>query len=553
MVTRRLGIFLSHWGVDATQYHWLLQASLKMDFRSTSTLTTGGQSNKTKSALLVNGAMNALFSLVISVSLVAGGANASFFSVVALGYAMVMAGMSILIEFGLVVISPDDFLILAHRPVSSRTFFAVKFSNLCFYILIQGAFLNLIPALVGVGCQASRWYFPSLYLAVSTFALLFVAGSIVALYGLVLRRVNYEKFKDLLIYVQIAFSFLFFFGYQVVPRVAGNIKGMDITVLAHSWAVAFPSVWFAGVIELALAHATWEALGLALIALLMMAVVLPVLFRNVSLDYSAQIGRMMSSSTKRADTATAQRATGLLPRLFKRLLLSNVEERAFFYFILTMLRRNRQLKLQVYPNFGIVIAMLAVAFLQKGELADPLTERTSWITTIIPVMSFLMAGSAIAGLLPFSDEYQGGWIFHVAPVAQRERILKAVKKAVVLVLFVPLFLLNVVVFSFFWPVSHALGLGFCGFAFGLLGLQVMLFRFQDFPFSRKLEKGKQTMRLALVFMMFGMFGLMSLLASLFASGWVWFLSVLGVLLVLSIVLGHVNNRLYASRKSLQED
>src|SRR6266404_2866102 len=228
-VTRRLGRFLSRWGVHAAQYHWLLQASLRMDFRSTNTLSTGSGSSPTKSALLVNGALNSLFSLIIAVSLVAGGASAFFFNVVAIGYAMVMLAMSILIEFGLVVISPDDFLILAHRPVSSRTFFAVKFSNLCFYILILGASLNVIPALVGLGSQDSRWYFPLVYLAVSTVASLFVAGFIVALYGLVLRRVNYEKFKDLLVYVQIAFSFFFFFGYQVVPRVAGTVKGVGIT------------------------------------------------------------------------------------------------------------------------------------------------------------------------------------------------------------------------------------------------------------------------------------------------------------------------------------
>ena|SRR5580765_2052649 len=139
-----------------------------------------------------------------------------------------------LIEFGLVVISPDDFLILAHRPVSSSTFFAVKFSNLCFYILLLGTSLNVIPALVGLGSHGSRWYFPLVYLAVSTVASLFVAGFIVVLYGLVLRRVNYEKFKDLLVYVQIGFSFLFFFGYQIVPGVADSVGRMDITVLAHS-------------------------------------------------------------------------------------------------------------------------------------------------------------------------------------------------------------------------------------------------------------------------------------------------------------------------------
>jgi hypothetical protein len=40
---------------------------------------------------------------------------------------------------------------------------------------------------------------------------------------------------------------------------------------------------------------------------------------------------------------------------------------------------------------------------------------------------------------------------------------------------------------------------------------------------------------------------------LFASGWVWLLSVLGVLFALSTVLGHFNNRAYAGRKSFQEE
>ena len=302
-----------------------------MDFRGTNTLATGRESNTTKSALLVNGALNALFSLIISVSLIAGGVSAFFFSVVVLGYAMVILAMSILIEFGLVVISPDDFLILAHRPVSSRTFFAVKFSNLCFYILIQGAFLS------------------------------------------------------------------------------------------------------------------------------------------------------------------------------------------------------------------------------KGELTDPFTGRTSGFATMFPIMSFFLAGTTTATLLPFCDEYQGGWIFHVAPVAQRERILKAVKKAIVLVLFVPLFLLVVAAFSVFWPVSHALAFGLCGFVLGLLAFQVMLFRFRDFPFTRKFEKGKQTIQVTVFLIIFGMFSVMSVLLHLFASGWVWVLSVLGVPLALSMVLGHFNNRAYAASKSFQDE
>src|SRR5437867_12617343 len=104
----------------------------------------------------------------------------------------------------------------------------------------------------------------------------------------------------------------------------------------------------AGVIELALGHATREALGLA--------------FARAPDDgdcaaFSLQECFARLLRTDQSDDVFQReagghvevtRTTGLLPRWFNRPLLPNVGERAFFYFILTMLRRNRQLKLQVY-------------------------------------------------------------------------------------------------------------------------------------------------------------------------------------------------------------
>src|SRR5205823_5002341 len=97
------------------------------------------------------------------------------------------------------------------------------------------------------------------------------------------------------------------------------------------------------------------ALGLTLFALLMMAVVLPVLVRSVSLDYSEQISRIMVANTSRAQTSWIRGVAEFLTSWANRLFLAHAEERAFFYFLLTMLRRNRKLKLQVYPNFGVAV------------------------------------------------------------------------------------------------------------------------------------------------------------------------------------------------------
>ena len=551
-ITRRIGKMLGHWGVDADQYHWLLQASFKMDFRSQGAWVGASEASATTSALRWTVILNLLFSAIISLVFVVSKGGTLIFSVILLGYAMVMVGMSIVTEFGLVVISPDDFVMLAHRPISSRTFFAVKFSNLTFYILIVCLSLGVVPALAGLACAGSRWYFPLVYLAATVLSAFFVAGAVVALYGLLLRRVNYEKFKDLLVYCQVAFSFLFFFGYQVVPRFAGRIEAADIVSLAHSWAVVFPSVWFGSLVELALGHTSWEAAVLGLLAVLVLAVILPFLIKSVSLDYSQQISRMISSSSQETGTASAGPRSRFLIRWLNRFFLANVEERAFFHFIVAMLRRNRRLKLQLYANFGVVAAMLGVALLQKDMLIDPFTQPTSGFATFIPVMTFLFAATGLATQLPYSDECAGSWIFQVAPIAERARILKAIKKAAILALFLPLFVLTSLLFSFVWPVTHALEQGLYGLAVGLLCFQIMLFMFRDFPFSRMAEKGFQNMRLMMLFVMMPIYGVAVGLPYLFASGQRWFLLALGLVLSVALLLGRLNNRCYA-RQKIRED
>ena len=145
-ITRCLGRILNRWGVDPVQYHHLLQCSLKMNFRSTSPLFKGG--SETKSALRSAVFTNLIFGGIMSL-LFAHLADTFFFTVLMVGYAMAMLAMMVLMEFGLVVISPDDHLILAHRPISSRTFLAVRFSNLLFYVLVLSLSLNVVPTFAG--------------------------------------------------------------------------------------------------------------------------------------------------------------------------------------------------------------------------------------------------------------------------------------------------------------------------------------------------------------------------------------------------------------------
>jgi ABC-2 type transport system permease protein len=548
-VTRWIGLRLSRFGVDAQQYHFLLQASLKLDFRSAGSVLKPEQQSQTASALKLTLLLNLIFSVILSLVMLAASKSTFVFSTMLLGYSMVMVAMSVLIEFGLAVISPDDFQVLAHRPISSRTFFAVKSSNLLFYVLLLGTSLNLVPALVGVAVRESQWHFPLAYFLVASVASVFVAGTMVALYGLLLRTLRYERFKDLLVYAQIAFSFMFFFGFQVFPRLLGDVKAFTAQDVVRSWAVGFPSVWFAGVVEVMLGNISGQTLALGALAVIVCVVILPLALKNVSLDYSEQLSRIAASSSKAKSGAAVTRRSGA-SAWFNRFLLRDSEERAFFYFFLRMFRRNRLLKLQILPNFGVAIAMMAVALLQGDKLQNPFEKTAFSMAAMFPVIAFVFAGMGVTTALPYSDEYQGGWIFPLVPIGNRAKILTALKKVVVLLLFVPLFVINWILFACFWPWRDAFSQSVYALVIGLFAFQLLLFMVGDFPFSRKLEKGAASKRFMFVFVIYGIVGVAVALPYLVASRPIWFFALVVALLGIAWLLGHFNNRRYVRKTAL---
>ena len=139
-------------GIDPHQYWHLLRISLVLDFRRQSAVSSG---QSTQSALLMTCLVFGFFSLMLALFTFRT-LNAFLYSFMFLAYSMVMVAFIVLSEFGATIISPDDYEILGHRPIASRTYFAVKLSNLLFYVLVIGSALNVFPGLLG----ASNRSFP---------------------------------------------------------------------------------------------------------------------------------------------------------------------------------------------------------------------------------------------------------------------------------------------------------------------------------------------------------------------------------------------------------
>ncbi len=487
-------------GIDPHQYWHLLRISLLLDFRRQSALSSG---QSTPSALLTTCLVYGLFSLLFALFTFRV-LDSFHYSLIFLSYSMLMIAFIVLSEFGATIVSPDDYEILGHRPLASRTYFAVKLSNLLFYILLIGSALNVFPALFGAFSESAERLFPLIYFPVALLACLFSAMLVVLLYGALLRVINYEKFKDALVYVQIIFSFILFFGYQVL---LGTISYWEraAEIGSRRALLIVPPGWFAGLVQVGLGRwerdfVLWAGWGMLMTGFLVSAGL-----RSFSLDYSLHLARL------RAATAERRRAQPLFRRRIAHalewLLARSPEERTAFYFVGRMLRRDRMLKLRLYPALGFPLAFIVLGIMEKS-LTDPFLPgkkfpSAAFLTVLVGpllVMNF-------QALLPYSPEHAAAWLFRVTPVRDLVRFFAGVRKAFLVTLLLPLFLLIGMALSWFWTPWHAFLHAALGFALSyiFLGIAFLFYR-GGFPFSQEPVKMTQTRQVTLAFLSLPLFG-----------------------------------------------
>ena len=533
--------------LDPHQYWHLLRISLVLDFRRQSALSSG---QSTPSALLTTCLVYGIFSLLFALFTFRV-LDLFHYSLIFLSYSMLMIAFIVLSEFGATIVSPDDYEILGHRPITSRTYFAVKLSNLLFYILLIGSALNVFPALLGAFSESAERLFPLVYFPVALLACLFSAMLVVLLYGALLRVINYEKFKDALVYVQIVFSFVVFFGYQVLLRAMPYWEQAAQTGSRRALLIVPPG-WFAGLVQVGLGRwerdfVLWAGWGMLMTGFLVSAGL-----RSFSLDYSLHLARL------RAATAERRRAQPLFRRRIARalewLLARSPEERAAFYFVGRMLRRDRMLKLRLYPALGFPIAFIGLGILEKS-LTDPFLPSkkfpsAAFFTVLVGPLLILN----FQALLPYSPEHAAAWLFRVAPVRDLVRFFTGVRKAFLVSLLLPLFLLIGVVLSWFWTPWHAFLHAALGFALSyiFLGIAFLFYR-GGFPFSLEPVKMTQTRQMTLAFLSLPLFGLFFFLLYVLYKHPGWPFVAMGLFLLLGWILNRAADQRNARATRIQHE
>ncbi len=423
------------------------------------------------------------------------------FTLLTFSAAMFMTAITVIMEYSSVVVSPNDHGTLAHRPVSSRTYYWAKVANLLFYVACTATALNL-PAAIVVGLRFDGGVAVGLlYMIMALLACFAAAALVILLYSTSLRLFDYQRFNTAITYVHSFATFALTFGYVLIPRMLIR-EDVSISIEKGSWVWFAPPAWYAGGVELSVGLGDSRNLTLALLAVASAVIVIHAALTMISLEYSRSIAELADSSTKatvRKDQKRLRTRFAALGVVFCR----NDEERAGFELMQVYMRRDRKLRLRIYPAFGLPLAVYLFGLI-SGGLNDPLGPRAAEGTfPVRELLGFYCVFMTLffASAITQSDQWKASWVFFSAPLDNRVGLLVGARKLVIWRYLFPFFCLLLVLLSFAMPVSSAALYLFITFVLSLMAFALLSMASPFMPLSQSIEKTRQARQMGLIMLL----------------------------------------------------
>jgi len=433
--------------VDWHQVRTLLRASLRMDWRGANNPWDFSGSKKSSfPPMLVVLLVNVMFSIMISLlALLPDKPGAIVLGATA---AMLFVAFQVLLEFSNILISPDDYHVIAPHPVSSRTFWLAKMLHLLTYVAILTASLSLIPTLVML--FAGGFGHTVLLVASYSAACLFGAVVVMNLYTLLMNTFGRGRMERILGYVQLVFMLLAYGAYfAFTDKLRDVLEGLDLG--SAWWMRLLPPDWFMGWYRLATGRADAVDIVLAIGATLGFGLLIRLGMANLSLGYAESLSEQNTTPEK-----SAIRSSGGAPRTpwVQRLVgTTRPEDRAVLLLTWSHFKHDIKFRLAILSAIPLVILYLFLGWKDGMQIPDPFTIAAAESTrsNFFIVLAFAIMPMIFQGAVGFSSHAAASWVFHTTPCDRRQLML-AGKRIVQTVFMAPAMVM--VIGIYWWAFDH---------------------------------------------------------------------------------------------------
>ena len=417
-------------GIDAGQWRALARTYITLDFRSAGGAVRHGRGGRSGGSplfglLFVSGLGGVVFAFIA-----ASTPDALLSASLLTTYAAATTMMLLLVDFTGVVVSPDDYGVLGHRPVGSRTYFAARLAAIAVYVGAMSLAVAILPAVVYM-VTAGPLAGPAALLAV-LWCDLSTAVLVVSGYVALLRWVHPARLRRAMSYLQLVAAMVFYVMYYLATTAFRSAFIERIGPAAAPWLWAIPSTWFGAFVAVAAGHATVAAWIAASAAVAVCVVCVPLAAGRLSLDYARRVGEM----TAVGEPATRRRSIPLPG-------FGRGEARAVALLVWAQFRFDQRFRmgvLGILPLTGFYMLM----GMNQGALADPFdaSSRPGGPGVFFAIVFIPMT---LHASLAVSESWRAAWVFFATP-ASHARIVVAAKN------FVSIYFLGMylVVLAAFW-------------------------------------------------------------------------------------------------------
>ena len=443
-------------GASPTQYKYLLQTEKLAQKRSL----------EGKRFVNLSLGLNCLFCFLISIPIAAMvilRVDVFTYALIGITMSMMVVGIWTIPYFD-VLLSPTHYPVVAHTPVSSRTYFLVKLTPVLTYTVLLLMSSNLLPAIGGIWLRGEaspnlRFLFPVIYLLVAFMSGFFTIGVMTMFAGYLTKFYTKKGLRNIAQYAQFIFPALFPTMWILFSQLSPHMLPEDFTAdkmtSVLKWFYVLPNGWFAGTVSLAVGQI--EPLNIVRDLILAGLAVTSTLFlvlvplRNIARGYSEYLSYLLESKSQRQSELRVK--TSLFARMFR-----NHAIRAGLCLSTAYLCRDKRILQQFFIFFGSMLVIIVISTQDNLFFLKWKWIQTSYAIGLSPGFSilfcFVSIGSVDSFIVPvrYSEHWKAAWLLRLAPFTTSSDLWRGVQATALFYLVTPCTLLMLCIAVVIWGV-----------------------------------------------------------------------------------------------------
>jgi hypothetical protein len=428
-------------GVDYGQWKAISRTLLRADFRPPGP-NTDSYSLRTVGGLVLMVAIYGLFGLGAAVITVMNG-DVLLTGTVTLTYLAMLLVTALLAQHSAGIVSTTDYAVLAPLPVSSRTFLAVRLTNILFHATLLTTLMAYPPVAAFTfahGVSVRRGVAAAAAIYAFSFAMTF---ALVALYGTLLRLFGAARLQKALGYAQTLIGVAAYGGGVLVLQIVGRQALGLATMPREPWLLLIPPAWFASYLEIATGIADWNAWARAALSIAFLGAMAALLRGPLGTEYAARLSQLVSE----APTQSARMPVSAA------LFFTRGEARAVALLVRAHFRHDLRVRLGVLALLPLTLLYMFMGA-RDGGGGDPFTaERARGDLIALAVLFF---PTIVVQQFSSSEAYRAAWIYFATP-ANRAALIVSLKNVIVTFFLLPYVAFLAIAFTWrFGHVGHAL-------------------------------------------------------------------------------------------------